>query len=100
MNAVLPTPCSGPGGKTMSRRRMRRESGHVGRDGAPTYARLAFKAVRIAIGAKLGGLFSMREPIPDRMAELLKLLDQPIENVQDTDEACKVVQQYLPENLP
>jgi hypothetical protein len=26
-------------------------------------------------------------PIPDRMAELLKLLDQPIENGQNTDEA-------------
>jgi hypothetical protein len=60
----------------MRRLRMRGESGRIGGDGAPTYARLTFKAVRIAIGAKLGGLFSIHEPIPDRMAQLLKLLDQ------------------------
>jgi hypothetical protein len=66
----------GTGGKTMSRVRMRQESGLVGGDGASIYARLAFKAIRIAIGAKLGGFFSMDEPIPDRMAQLLKLLDQ------------------------
>jgi hypothetical protein len=52
-------------------------------------ARLAFETVRIAIGAELRMLFSdvLREPIPDRMAELLKLLDQPIEKSRDADEA-------------
>jgi hypothetical protein len=73
----------------MSRRGMRRETGQVGCDCAST--------VRIAVGAKLGVHYSMREPIPDRMAELLKLLDQPIENGQEADE---VAQQCLPANPP
>jgi hypothetical protein len=60
----------------MRRLRMRRQSGLAGGDGASTYACLAFKAVRVAIGAKLGGFFLMGEPIPDRMAQVLKLLDQ------------------------
>jgi hypothetical protein len=52
-------------------------------------ARLAVKAIRIAIGAELGRLFSnvLREPIPDRMIELLRQLDKSIENGRDTDEA-------------
>jgi hypothetical protein len=72
---------------------MRRESGQLGRDGTPTYDRSAFKAIRIAIGAKLGGLFSTCEPIPDRMAQVLKLLDQPIAHGQDTDGERKAAQQ-------
>jgi hypothetical protein len=51
-------------------------------------ARSAFEAVRTAIGAELRRLHSnvLREPIPDRMAELLRQLDRPTRNGQDTDE--------------
>jgi hypothetical protein len=44
------------------------------------------KAVLTAIGAELRRLHSdvLREPIPDRMAELLRQLDQPTESSQDT----------------
>lgn len=51
--------------------------------------RLAFEAVRIAIGAELMRLYSnvLREPIPDRMAELLRQLDKPPEEGQDTDDS-------------
>jgi hypothetical protein len=50
--------------------------------------RSAFEAVRTAIGAELRRLHSnvLREPIPDRMAELLRQLDRPTRNGQDTDE--------------
>ena len=46
------------------------------------------KAVLTAIGAELRRLHSdvLREPLPDRMAELLRQLDQP-ESSQDTDNA-------------
>lgn len=72
----------------MSRRRMRRESGQLVRVGAPTHTSIALTAARLAIGAEVGRPFSnlLREPIPNRMAELLKLLDQPIENDQDKEE--------------
>jgi hypothetical protein len=48
------------------------------------------RAVRTAIGAELRRLYSdvLREEIPDRMAELLKRLDQPKEagpRAQDID---------------
>ncbi|MBO0754376.1 MAG: hypothetical protein J2P54_00825 [Bradyrhizobiaceae bacterium] len=45
-------------------------------------ARSAFEAVRTAIGAELKKLYSdiLREPIPDRMAELLKQLDDAAES--------------------
>ncbi len=44
--------------------------------------RFDFEAVRTAIGAALRTHYSevLREPIPDRMAELLKQLDQPPES--------------------
>ncbi len=47
------------------------------------------KAVLTAIGAELRQLHSdvLREPIPDRMAALLKQLDEPMESSQDTDNA-------------
>jgi len=46
------------------------------------------KVVLTDIGAELRRLHSnvLREPIPDRMAELLRQLDQP-ESSQDTDNA-------------
>jgi anti-sigma factor NepR-like protein len=47
---------------------------------APRFSSSAdLKAVRTGIGAELRTLFSdvLREPIPDRMTELLKQLDQP-----------------------
>jgi hypothetical protein len=52
-------------------------------------ARLAFDAVRSAIGAELKRLFSnvLREPIPEEMAELLRQLDQPQEGGQDTGDS-------------
>jgi hypothetical protein len=42
-------------------------------------ARLAFEAVRTAVGAELKRLLSnvLSEPIPEEMAELLRQLDQP-----------------------
>jgi hypothetical protein len=51
-----------------------------------------FEAARIAIGAALRTYRTyysevLREPIPDRMAELLKQLDQPPESSQDADNA-------------
>jgi Anti-sigma factor NepR len=48
-----------------------------------------FEAVRIAIGAALRTKYSevLHEPIPDRMAELLRQLDQPPESSQDADKA-------------
>lgn len=48
-----------------------------------------FDAVRIAIGAALRTKYSdvLREPIPDKMAELLRQLDQPPETGQDADNA-------------
>jgi len=50
---------------------------------------LDFEVVRTAIGAALRTHYSeiLREPIPDRMAELLKQLDQPRASGQDADEA-------------
>jgi anti-sigma factor NepR-like protein len=79
----------------MSHQRTRRESGQVDRDGAPTYASLASNAARLAVGAELRRSFSdaLREPIPDRIAELLKLLDQPIENGHDRSKECKPTHQ-------
>jgi Anti-sigma factor NepR len=49
--------------------------------------RLASEAVRTGIAAELKRLYSnvLQEPIPDRMAELLRQLDQPPED-RDTDE--------------
>jgi hypothetical protein len=80
----------------------RRESGQLVRVGAPTHTRIALTAARLAIGAEVGRPFSnvLREPIPNRMAELLKLLDQPIENDQDKEEECRTARQYLPANPP
>ena len=50
--------------------------------------RLALELVRIAISAELRRLYStvLSEPIPDRMAELLRQLDQPPEEGQNTDD--------------
>ena len=47
------------------------------------------KAVLTAIGAELRRLHSdvLREPIPDRMAELLRQLNQPPESGDDNDKA-------------
>jgi hypothetical protein len=52
-------------------------------------AEFDFEAVRIAIGAALRTKYSnvLREPIPDRIAELLRQLDQPPESGQDDDKA-------------
>jgi hypothetical protein len=52
-------------------------------------ARLAFKAVRIAVSTELKRLFSnvSREPIPDRMAELLRQLDQTPKGDKNTDDS-------------
>lgn len=48
-----------------------------------------FEAVRTAIGAALRRHYSevLLEPIPDRMAELLRELDRPRANNQDAGEA-------------
>jgi hypothetical protein len=48
---------------------------------------LAFQAIRTAIAAELKRLYFnlLGEPIPDRMAELLKQLDQPLKDGQNTD---------------
>jgi Anti-sigma factor NepR len=50
-------------------------------------AGLDFEAVRTAIGAALRAHYSevLREPIPDRMVELLRQLDQPPPSGQDAD---------------
>ena len=47
-----------------------------------------FEAVRTAIGAALRTHYSavLREPIPDRMAELLRELDRPRASSQPTDD--------------
>jgi hypothetical protein len=49
--------------------------------------RVVFEAVRIAIAAELKRLHSnvLHEPIPDRMAELLRQLDQPPEEDKNSD---------------
>jgi Anti-sigma factor NepR len=51
-------------------------------------AGFAFEAVRFAIGAELRRLHSdiLQEPIPARMAELLRQLDRPPKNGEDTDD--------------
>jgi hypothetical protein len=48
-----------------------------------------FEAVRAAIGTALRSLHFdvLREPLPDRIAELLRQLDQPTESSRDTDNA-------------
>jgi len=48
-----------------------------------------FEAVRTAIGTALRSLHSnvLNEPLPDRIAELLRQLDQPSESNRDTDNA-------------
>jgi hypothetical protein len=48
-----------------------------------------FEAVRTAIGTALRSLHSnvLNEPLPDRIVELLRQLDRPSENNQDTDNA-------------
>jgi hypothetical protein len=47
------------------------------------------EAMRTAIGAALRTLYPhlLRESVPDRMAELLRQLDQPTKSGQDTDNA-------------
>ena len=57
--------------------------------GMERHAVLDVKAVLTAIGAELRRIHSdvLREPIPDRMAELLRQLDQPPEGSRDTDNA-------------
>jgi hypothetical protein len=47
------------------------------------------KAVRTGIGAALRTLHSdvLHEPLPDRIAELLRQLDQPPESGDDNDKA-------------
>ena len=73
--------CRGAGipanGKTLVGMSRRPESG------------IDFEAVRTAIGAALRTRYSeiLREPIPDRMAELLRELDRPQANGQDAGEA-------------
>jgi hypothetical protein len=54
--------------------------------GMERHASLDVNAVLTAIGVELRRLHSdvLREPIPDRMAELLRQLDQPTESSQDT----------------
>jgi hypothetical protein len=51
--------------------------------------RLQFQAVRTAIAAELKRLFSnaLDEPIPDKVAELIKQLDQPPGGGQHRDNA-------------
>ena len=48
-----------------------------------------FEVVRTAVGGALRSLYShvLREPLLDRMVELLSQLDQPPESGQDADEA-------------
>jgi hypothetical protein len=48
-----------------------------------------FEAVRTAIGTALRSLHSnvLNEPLPDRIAELLRQLDRPSESNQDADGA-------------
>jgi hypothetical protein len=48
-----------------------------------------FEAVRTAIGTALRSLHSdvLHEPLPDRIAELLRQLDQPAESGDDNDKA-------------
>ena len=48
-----------------------------------------FEAVRAAIGTALRSFHSdvLREPLPDRIAELIRQLDQPTESSRDTDNA-------------
>jgi Anti-sigma factor NepR len=48
-----------------------------------------FEVVRAPIGAALRTLYSdvLREPMPDRMAEVLRQLDQPTRSGQDADKA-------------
>jgi hypothetical protein len=60
----------------------------VGMDRRPETG-IDFEAVRTAIGAALRTHYSevLREPIPDRMAELLRELDHPYASDQDTGEA-------------
>jgi hypothetical protein len=57
--------------------------------GMERHAGFDLKAALTAIGAELRTLYSdvLREPIPDRMAELLRQLDQPAESSQDTNNA-------------
>jgi len=57
--------------------------------GSRPRAGFCFDAVRAAIGAALRAHYSevLREPIPDRIAELLKQLDQPPERDPDADDA-------------
>jgi Anti-sigma factor NepR len=52
-------------------------------------AGLDFEAVRTAIGTALRSLHAnvLREPLPDRMVELLRQLDQPPNRGQETDNA-------------
>jgi hypothetical protein len=70
----------------MNYRRTRREAGQVDRAMARRpRASLAFEGVRAAIAAELKRLYSnvLHEPITDRMAELLRQLDQPPEDGQN-----------------
>jgi hypothetical protein len=63
----------------MNYRRIRREAGQVDRAMARRpRSRLAFEVVRTAIAAELNALYSdvLHEPIPERMADLLRQLDQ------------------------
>jgi hypothetical protein len=48
-----------------------------------------FEVVRTAIGTALRSLYSnvLREPLPDKMVELLRQLDQPPENGQESGKA-------------
>jgi hypothetical protein len=50
---------------------------------------LAFEAVRTAIAAELKRHYSnvLHEPIPERMAELLRQLDQPPEDGEGADDS-------------
>jgi hypothetical protein len=50
-------------------------------------ASVDFDAVRAAIGTALQNHYSevLREPLPDRMVELLRLLDQSLESGRDDD---------------
>jgi hypothetical protein len=52
-------------------------------------ARSDFEVVRTAIGTALRSLYSdvLREPLPDRMVEQLRRLDQPPENDQEPGKA-------------
>jgi hypothetical protein len=59
--------------------------------GMERHAGFDLKAVLTAIGAELRRLHSdvLSEPIPERMAELLRQLDQPTQSSQDTDSALR-----------